>query len=190
MIFFKALHFQLVPELHWDLGSSRILVTWTLVLLFHPFQYSLLLTKQLGHIRLFATPWTVAHQVPRSMGFPSENTGVGFHFLLQGISTTQGSNLGLLNWRQILYHFSHQGRPTFNSFSPFTVNVITDISLIHRWYNTSHIQSTDTLGFKFIMFTICFLIVLLVLFTFLLIFFLEWLQSFFVFYFFIFFLLV
>ena len=29
--------------------------------------------------------------------------------LLQGIFPTQGSNPGLLQWRQILYHLSHQG---------------------------------------------------------------------------------
>ena len=38
-------------------------------------------------------------------------TGVGYCFLLQGIFPTQGSNLGLLNFKQILYHLSHQGRP-------------------------------------------------------------------------------
>ena len=39
--------------------------------------------------------------------FPGKNTGVGCHFLLQGIFLTQGSNLGLLHCRQILYHLSH-----------------------------------------------------------------------------------
>ena len=29
------------------------------------------------------TPWTVAHQAPLSMGFPSKDTGGGCHFLLQ-----------------------------------------------------------------------------------------------------------
>ena len=33
------------------------------------------------------------------------------HSLLQGIFSTQVSNLGLLHWRQILYHLSHQGSP-------------------------------------------------------------------------------
>ena len=42
---------------------------------------------------------------------PSKNTGVGCHSLLQGIIPTQGSNLGLLHCRQILYHLSHQGSP-------------------------------------------------------------------------------
>ena len=44
-------------------------------------------------------------------GIPGKNTGVGCHALLQGIFPTQGSNLGLLHCRQILYHLSHQGSP-------------------------------------------------------------------------------
>ena len=43
--------------------------------------------------------------------FPGKNTGVGCHFLLQGIFPTQGSNSGLLHCRQILYHLRHQGSP-------------------------------------------------------------------------------
>ena len=35
--------------------------------------------------------------------FPGKNTGVGCHFLLQGIFRTQGSNLGFLHCRRILY---------------------------------------------------------------------------------------
>ena len=31
----------------------------------------------------FATLWTLAHQAPRSMGFPSKNSGVGCYHLLQ-----------------------------------------------------------------------------------------------------------
>ena len=36
--------------------------------------------------------------------FPGKNTGVGCHFLLQGVFFTQGSNPRLLIGRQILYH--------------------------------------------------------------------------------------
>ena len=42
--------------------------------------------------------------------FPGSITGVGCHFLLQGIFPTQGSNLGLLHCRQILYKQSHQSK--------------------------------------------------------------------------------
>ena len=38
------------------------------------------------------TPWSVARQAPLSMEF----SGVGYHFLLQGIFPTQGMNLFLL----------------------------------------------------------------------------------------------
>ena len=51
----------------------------------------------------------VAHQVLHPWNFPGKSTGVGCHFLLQGIFPTQGSNLGLPNCRQMLYHLSHQG---------------------------------------------------------------------------------
>ena len=41
---------------------------------------------------------------------PGKNTGVGSHFLLQGIFPTQGSNSGLLYCRQILYWLGCEGR--------------------------------------------------------------------------------
>jgi len=41
---------------------------------------------------------------------PGKNTGVGCHFLLQGIFPTQVSNSGLPHCRQILYRLTHQGR--------------------------------------------------------------------------------
>ena len=40
---------------------------------------------------------------------PGKSTGVGCHFLLQGIFPTQGLNLGLPHCRQTLYRLSHQG---------------------------------------------------------------------------------
>ena len=39
---------------------------------------------------------------------PGKNTGLFCHFLLQGIFPTQGLNLDLLHWRQILYQLSYQ----------------------------------------------------------------------------------
>ena len=62
------------------------------------------------------TPWTITYQVtatrlPCSRNSPGKNTGVGCHFLLQGIFPTQGLNPGLLHCRWSLYHLSHQGSP-------------------------------------------------------------------------------
>ena len=36
---------------------------------------------------------------------------MGSHSLIQGIFLTQGSNVGFLHCRQILYRLSHQGNP-------------------------------------------------------------------------------
>ena len=54
-------------------------------------------------------PWTVAPQVPLSMDFPGKNTGVGCHFLLQGIFPTQVSKLDLLHWQVNSLSLSYQG---------------------------------------------------------------------------------
>ena len=51
-------------------------------------------------------PWTVAARFLCPWDFPGKNTGVGCHFLLQGIFLTQGFNLGLLHCRHILYCLS------------------------------------------------------------------------------------
>ena len=56
-----------------------------------------------------ATAWTVACRAPLSMGFPGKNTGVGCHFLLQGIFLTQRWNPGLLHYRQSPYQLSYKG---------------------------------------------------------------------------------
>ena len=42
---------------------------------------------------------------------------VASHSLIQGTFLTQGSNLGLLNCRQILYHLSHQGSLIWTALS-------------------------------------------------------------------------
>ena len=51
-------------------------------------------------------PWTAAHQAPLSMGSSRQEHWEGCHFLLQGIFLTQGSNLGLLHGRRVLYRLS------------------------------------------------------------------------------------
>jgi hypothetical protein len=49
------------------------------------------------------------HSPPSSSpwDFPSKNTGVGCHFLLQEIFPTQGLNPGFLQGMQTLYSLSH-----------------------------------------------------------------------------------
>ena len=57
--------------------------------------------KKLEHWRTEPTrllhPWN----------FPGKSSGVGYHFLLQGIFLNQGSTLGLPHCRQTFYHLRH-----------------------------------------------------------------------------------
>ena len=46
--------------------------------------------------------------------FPDKNTGVGCHFLFQGIFPILELNLGLPHCRKILYCLGHQGSPTYS----------------------------------------------------------------------------
>ena len=46
-----------------------------------------------------------------SWDFSGKNIGVGYHFLLQGIFLTQGSNQCLLYWQVDSLPLSHQGSP-------------------------------------------------------------------------------
>ena len=55
--------------------------------------------------------WTVAYQASLSMGFLNKNTGVGCHFLLQGIFLTPGLSPHLLHWQADSLSLSDQGNP-------------------------------------------------------------------------------
>ena len=58
--------------------------------------------QSLSHVQLFATPWTIAIRLLSPWNLPGRNTGVGCHFLLQGIVPTQGLNrhlFCLLRWK-------------------------------------------------------------------------------------------
>ena len=62
----------------------------------------------------FATPWTVANMRLCPWNCPGKNTGVGCHFLPEGIFLTQGSNsqlLCLLHWQADALPLRHPERP-------------------------------------------------------------------------------
>ena len=67
--------------------------------------------KSLSHVRLFATPWTVAYQAPASMGFSRQKYWSGLPFPSPEYLLNQKSRLGAPHCRQTLYHLSHQGSP-------------------------------------------------------------------------------
>ena len=67
--------------------------------------------QALSQVQLSATPRTIAHQAPLSLGFPRQEYWSGCHFLLQGIFLTQILNLSLLHWQVDSSLLSHQGSP-------------------------------------------------------------------------------
>ena len=56
-----------------------------------------------------ANPWTVALQVPLSMGFSRQENWSGWPFHSPEIFPSQEFNPGLLHCRQILYRLSYEG---------------------------------------------------------------------------------
>ena len=69
-------------------------------------------TCMLSCVWLFVTLWTVAARLLCSWNFSGKNTGVGCHFLLQGIFPAQESNpclLYLQHCRWIPYLLRHSG---------------------------------------------------------------------------------
>ena len=63
--------------------------------------------KSLSRVRLFVTPWTIAHQAPLSMGFSRQEYWSGLPLPSPRDFPTQESNPGLLHCRQTLYRLSH-----------------------------------------------------------------------------------
>ena len=62
-----------------------------------PVIHPLCALSRFSSVQLFAILWAVACQAPLSMGFSRQDTGVGYHALLQGIYLTQGLNPRLMS---------------------------------------------------------------------------------------------
>ena len=67
--------------------------------------------KCVSHLIMSDSLWRQGLQPARLLCAWTWNIGVGCRSLLQTIFLTQGSNWGLLKYRQILYRLSHLGRP-------------------------------------------------------------------------------
>ena len=65
----------------------------------------------LSHVRLFANPWTVAHQVPLSMEFPRQEYWSGLPFPSLGDLPYPGIKSWVFCITGRLYHLSHLGSP-------------------------------------------------------------------------------
>ena len=73
-----------------------------------------------------------------------KNTGVGCHALLQRVFLTQGSNLGLLHCRQILYHWATREAYIYIALRALSIHVVTNdkISFSNEW-KMSEISQTE-----------------------------------------------
>ena len=92
IVMFGRNQYNVVKQLSSNLKVVKVLVNQSCLTLCDPMDY-------------------IACQTPLSMEFSRQDIGVCSHCLLQVISPTQGSNLGLLHCWHMLYHLSHQGRP-------------------------------------------------------------------------------
>ena len=100
-LYLQVQHDTLKLFIHLPLNWRRIFIYEKVVLLFsHSVMSSSLQHLRLQPVRPFY-PWDC----------PGKNTGVGCHFLLQGIFPIQGSNPCLLHWQVDSLLLSHQGSP-------------------------------------------------------------------------------
>ena len=74
---------------------------------------------------------------------PGKNTGVGCHFLLQGIFPTQGSNPHLLYWQADSLPLSHLGSPFGLFIIDKKVFLLTEVGIIEFPMRHSH-KGTET----------------------------------------------
>ena len=74
-----------------------------------------------SHVRLFAIFWTIAHQAPLLWDLPIKNTGVGCHFLLQGIFQPRvGTHISCVSWTEgrFFTHWAIDKAPQRHRFFP------------------------------------------------------------------------
>ena len=67
----------------------------------------------LSNVQLFLTPWTIAHQAPLSMGFPTQEYWSGFSFPPPEDLPNPG-NLNLLHGQTDSLTPSHLGSPNIS----------------------------------------------------------------------------
>ena len=99
----------------------------------------LMCAQSLSCVPLFVTPRTVASWAPHPWDFPSKNTGVGCHFLLQGLFLIKGLNpclLHLLQWQADSLPLCHLGIPRIHdSRSQFPNFATKGFWIIFLWWS-------------------------------------------------------
>ena len=89
-------------------------------------------TWSLSRVQLSATPYTVAHQAPLSMGFSRKNTGVGCHFPSPGYLPDQRIQPGSPTLQADSLPSEPPGKPSYLWFTfIFLSSLLISISSIH-----------------------------------------------------------
>ena len=86
-----------------------------------------------------------------------KNCGVGCYALLQGIFPAQGSNLGPLYCRGVLYHLSHQGSPVTYITLHLRFALKTQCRHLDNWAKFQGSQSYLLILFIFLFWTLALL---------------------------------
>ena len=123
-----------------------------------------------SHVRFFATPWTVAHQAPLSMGFSRQEYWRRLPCPSAGIFLTQGSNpclLRLLHWRAGSLPLVPPGKPQLHlvkakswvwmrgqrllsSTSPYSYSAnSTSGALVREYWNPDYPRSSSLVRWSF-----------------------------------------
>ena len=72
---------------------------------------AIVVIQSLSCVRFFATPYTLAHQAPLSVGLPRQEYWSGLAFPCSVDFPNLGLNLCLLHWKAGSLPLCHQGRP-------------------------------------------------------------------------------
>ena len=124
--FFQALDDKKVCELSTTITGTSYSIFITYNNKNHCYYTVHVHAQLLGCIRLWATHGLQPTRLLCPCDFPGKNNGVGCHFLLQGILSTQRLNphlLQLLYCKWILLPLSHQGSPHTNQvFNKYLLN--------------------------------------------------------------------
>ena len=127
----------------------------------HNFYYSLLLYVHGCSVVYdsFCDPMDYSLHGSSVHDFPGKNTGVGCHFLLQGIFPTQGWNWHLLHWQMDSLPLSQLGRPILLWSFYFSISSVVNLLLcliyelnfttdIYVWEKTVCVGLNKVHGFR------------------------------------------
>ena len=102
--------------------------------------------KSLSRVRLFATPWTVAHQAPQSIGFSRHEYWSELPFPAPGDLPDPGIKPRPPHCRQTLYRLSLQGSVTLSLLIEIVSNPSSLFSILSQ--TIQHVRSLEVFSIR------------------------------------------